>query len=58
MNEGKIAALGTPEELKIKTGEPEATLDDVFAFFTGNRLEPGGNYRGTKELRKRIQRFG
>ncbi|MGJ7044054.1 ABC transporter ATP-binding protein [Thermoanaerobacterium thermosulfurigenes] len=57
MNSGKIAALGTPGELKSKTGNPNATLDDVFTFFTGNQLESGGNYRETSQLRKRIQRF-
>ncbi|AST56340.1 multidrug ABC transporter ATP-binding protein [Thermoanaerobacterium thermosaccharolyticum] len=57
MNSGKIAAMGTPEELKLKTGNPDATLEDVFTFFTKNQLESGGSYRETSQLRKRIQRF-
>ncbi|WP_129545140.1 ABC transporter ATP-binding protein [Thermoanaerobacter ethanolicus] len=57
MNKGRIAALGTPEELKVMTGNKEATLEDVFTFFTGNRLESGGNFNELRQVRRRIQRF-
>lgn len=57
MNVGKIAALGTPEKLKEMTGNKEATLEDVFTFFTGNRLESGGSFNEMRQVRRRIQRF-
>ncbi|SNX55206.1 ATP-binding cassette domain-containing protein [Thermoanaerobacterium sp. RBIITD] len=57
MNSGKIAALGTPNELKIKTGNPNANLEDVFTFFIGNQFESGGSYREARQLRRRLQKF-
>lgn len=57
MNRGQIAAQGTPDELKALTGNKDATLEDVFVFFTGNQLETGGNFSEMRQIRKRIQRF-
>jgi ABC-2 type transport system ATP-binding protein len=31
--QGKVIALGTPDELKASTGKPEATLEDAFLFY-------------------------
>lgn len=42
MHLGKIVAIGTPAELKIATGNPKATMDDVFIYFAGDKLESGG----------------
>ena len=39
MNLGRVAALGSPAELKRSIGHAGATLDEVFAHFTGNSLE-------------------
>jgi ABC-2 type transport system ATP-binding protein len=39
---GKVAALGTPDELKAKQGK-NATLDDVFTQLTGERIGAGGH---------------
>ena len=38
---GKVAALGTPAELKARLGA-DATLDDVFTSVTGVRIAEGG----------------
>lgn len=57
MNQGRIVAQGTPAELKNQTGKPQATLEDVFTYFTGNQLESGGNFRETRQMRRRLQRF-
>ena len=58
MNRGKIAATGTADELKTKTGKPDATLEDAFIFFTGNQLQETGNFREIRRMRKTQQRLG
>lgn len=40
IDHGRIGAVGTPDELKAAVGT-DATLDDVFAHFTGSELEGG-----------------
>jgi ABC-2 type transport system ATP-binding protein len=57
MNRGRIAALGTPAELKAATGRPDASLDDVFTWATGDVLESGGTYRDLRQIGRR-QRLG
>ncbi|HHY92730.1 MAG TPA: ATP-binding cassette domain-containing protein [Firmicutes bacterium] len=57
MHQGRIAAQGTPTELKNRTGKPQATLEDTFTYFTGNQLESGGSFRETRQMRRRLQRF-
>ncbi|MBX6342045.1 MAG: ATP-binding cassette domain-containing protein [Thermomicrobiaceae bacterium] len=58
MDHGRIAVIGTPEELKAGIGRPGSTLEDVFVAVTGNTLESGGTYRELRQLRRRVQRFG
>ena len=58
MNRGKIAALGTGEELKAKTGKPDATLEDAFVFITGNKLQEAGNFREIRRARQTERRLG
>ena len=58
LNRGKIAALGKVEELKAKTGKSDATLEDAFIFFTGNKLQETGNFREIRRARKTHQRLG
>ncbi|HVM99288.1 MAG TPA: ATP-binding cassette domain-containing protein [Caulobacteraceae bacterium] len=41
ISDGRLAALGSPEELKTRLGG-QATLDDVFTALTGARIGPGG----------------
>nr|WP_246187438.1 ATP-binding cassette domain-containing protein [Moorella glycerini] len=57
MNRGQIAAQGTPAELKKETGNPGATLEDVFTYFTGDQLETGGSFLEMRKTRRRVQRF-
>ena len=58
MHLGKIAALGTPGELKASLGDPEATLDDVFVHYAGDNLESEGDYRDIRRTRRTSQRLG
>jgi ABC-2 type transport system ATP-binding protein len=54
---GRIAAIGSPGDLKTSVGE-EATLDDVFAHFSGASIEEGGNYRDIQRTRSTASRLG
>jgi ABC-2 type transport system ATP-binding protein len=60
LNLGRMAALGRPAELKESLGRAEATLDEVFAHFTGNTLENehDRNYRDIAQTRRNIARLG
>jgi ABC-2 type transport system ATP-binding protein len=58
MNLGRVAALGPPEDLKASIGRPEATLDEVFAHYTGHELDSGGNYREISRTRRTAARLG
>jgi ABC-2 type transport system ATP-binding protein len=59
MHQGKIAAIGTPAELKAGMGGGEGvTLDDVFAHYAGDSLESGGSYRETSRSRRTARRLG
>jgi ABC-2 type transport system ATP-binding protein len=58
MNRGKIAATGTADELKARTAKPDATLEDAFIFFTGNKLQETGNFREIRQARRTQQRLG
>jgi ABC-2 type transport system ATP-binding protein len=58
MHRGEISALGTPEALKASLGQADATLDDVFAHYTGAVLETGGSVRDTSRTRRTAARLG
>ncbi len=58
MHRGKVAAIGTPDELKASLGQEDATLDDVFVHYTGDLLETGGSYRDTSRARRTARRVG
>ena len=58
MNLGKVAVIGTPAELRVSLGRPNATLDDVFAHYTGGQLDTGGNWRDIRQTRRTAQRLG
>jgi len=58
MHRGEISALGTPETLKASLGQADATLDDVFAHYTGAVLETGGSFRDTSRTRRTAARLG
>ncbi len=57
MHQGKIAAIGTPADLKRGVG-PGATLDDVFARYSGGSIEEGGSYRDVRQARSTANRLG
>jgi len=58
MHRGEISALGSPEALKASLGQAGATLDDVFAHYTGAVLETGGSFRDTSRTRRTAARLG
>jgi ABC-2 type transport system ATP-binding protein len=57
MHLGKVAAIGTPAELKAAVGEG-VTLDDVFAYYSGYEIEAGGGYREASRTRRIMRRVG
>jgi len=57
MHLGKIAAVGTPGELKASVGEG-ATLDDVFVHYSGYEVDSGGNWREVSSVRRVARRLG
>ena len=56
MHKSKLVAVGSPKELKEKTGAN--TLDDAFIHLTGNLIETGGNYRDIQRERQTARRLG
>ena len=57
MHLGRVAALGSPADLKGQVGEG-ATLDDAFVHFTGNTIETGGTYGDAARTRRTARRLG
>ena len=57
MHRGRVAAIGTPTELKAAVG-PGATLDDVFREATGAGIDAGGTYRDVARTRRTASRLG
>ncbi|HVZ76500.1 MAG TPA: ATP-binding cassette domain-containing protein [Gemmatimonadaceae bacterium] len=57
MHGGRLAARGSPAELKAAIGE-HATLDDVFLHFAGGVIEAGGNIRDIEQTRRLSTRLG
>jgi ABC-2 type transport system ATP-binding protein len=58
LHHGRVAAVGTPPELKAAVGRKRISLDDVFIHFTGDRMDSGGNYRETTRTRRVARRLG
>jgi ABC-2 type transport system ATP-binding protein len=52
-----MTAIGTPAALKQALGDADATLDDVFAHYTGSTLQEGGTYRETVRSRRTARRL-
>ena len=57
MHLGKIAAVGSPTELKASVG-PNATLDDAFAHYSGAEVDTAGGYREATRVRRVARRLG
>ena len=58
MHLGKVVVKGTPNELKLKIGIENATLNEVFIHYTGDTLDAGGGYRDTVRTRRTAKRLG
>jgi len=58
MHLGKVAAIGSPAELKAQVGGEATTLDDVFIHYAGSTLDSGGGYRETSRARRTARRLG
>jgi ABC-2 type transport system ATP-binding protein len=58
MHLGKLAAFGTPAELKASVGGEDTTLDEVFERYTGGITESGGTFRETARGRRTARRLG
>jgi ABC-2 type transport system ATP-binding protein len=52
LHRGTMVALGSPSALKAGLNRPNATLEDVFAQFTGEELELTGGYREVGRTRR------
>jgi ABC-2 type transport system ATP-binding protein len=58
INKGMLSAIDSVANLKKRTGRSQATLEDAFIFFTGNKLEEHGNFHAIKETRHIERRRG
>jgi ABC-2 type transport system ATP-binding protein len=58
MHLGKVAAIGTPPDLKASIGKDNPTFDDVFVHYTGYEIESGGNFLETSRTRRVARRLG
>jgi len=56
-HEGAMVALGKPSDLKAAIG-PAATLEEVFAHYSGGSIQDGGEYRGIRQTRSTATRLG
>jgi ABC-2 type transport system ATP-binding protein len=57
LHQGRLAASGSPAQLKAAVGE-DATMTDVFAYFSGGSIEEGGGYRAARQARMTAKRLG
>lgn len=57
LHKGKVAVIGKPDELKAALG-PDATLDSVFAHYSGGTIQEGGRYIDVRQTRSTAQRLG
>jgi ABC-2 type transport system ATP-binding protein len=56
--QGRIAAIGTPQELKSRIG-PQATLDDVFeALVSAAETEAERSYGDVRRARRAARQHG
>ena len=58
MHAGKLAAVGTPDELKSSVDKDGATLDDVFIHYSGGTPEAGDDYHEASSERRTASRLG
>jgi ABC-2 type transport system ATP-binding protein len=59
MHKGRMAALGTCQELEMSFGDGiRRSLNDVFAHYAGNTIDSGGTFRDASAERATAQRLG
>jgi ABC-2 type transport system ATP-binding protein len=58
MNMGRIAIVGSPQDIKSKTGTQDANLEDAFIYFTGTNLKEAGSMRDVRRSRQAERRLG
>jgi len=58
LHQGRVAAIGTPGELKAGLNGGSSTLDEVFAHFAGAELQAGGSYYEVSRTRHDAGRLG
>jgi len=52
LHRGRLAAVGSPAELKASLGRAGATLQDVFVHYAREEIELGGAYREAGRTRR------
>ncbi|HMA10605.1 MAG TPA: ATP-binding cassette domain-containing protein, partial [Steroidobacteraceae bacterium] len=57
LHQGRLAACASPAQLKHAVGD-DATMTDVFAYFSGGSIEAGGGYREARQARMTAKRLG
>jgi ABC-2 type transport system ATP-binding protein len=57
LHQGKLVASNTPEQLKAAVGK-DATMTDVFAYFSGGKIEESGGYTDARQARMTAKRLG
>ncbi len=57
LHQGIVAVTGVPAELKAALGA-EATLDEVFAQYSGGAIQEGGRYIDVRQARSTARRLG
>jgi ABC-2 type transport system ATP-binding protein len=60
MIRGSIAAIDTPENLKLSVGDKNTSLNKVFEAYIGKSIdsEEGGNYKDVSRTRRTARRLG
>jgi ABC-2 type transport system ATP-binding protein len=58
MHLAKVAAIGSPADLKTSLGTPGASLDDVFIHYSGGTPDSGESYREASRARRTARRLG
>jgi ABC-2 type transport system ATP-binding protein len=58
MHLGKVAALGTTQELEASMGTGTHTLNEVFTHYAGTDLNAGGSFHSVAADRETAQRLG
>jgi ABC-2 type transport system ATP-binding protein len=57
LHQGRLAASGSPAALKAAVSE-NATMTEVFAYFSGGSIDDGGGYRDARQARMTARRLG